>query len=100
MNDLLADTAGIQSTAGTIDESASQAITLAGQVLATAESTIWQGRANAAFVEAVETFREHKDKLGQLLMEIGGNVDMAAQDHEENEVTQVSGMQAKAGMMA
>lgn len=100
VNDLLADTSGIQATSGSIDEAASQAITLAGQVLATAESTVWQGQANAAFVEAVETFREQKDKLGQILTQVGGDVGLAAQDHDQNEVTQVSGMQAKAGMMA
>lgn len=100
MNDLLADLGSIQSTAGSIEEASGNAITLAGQVLATAESAAWQGRANAAFNEAVEIFRDNKDRLGQLLSEIGGNVELAGTDHADNEDTQVSGMQAKAGMMA
>lgn len=99
MNDLLADTSSIATTATNIDEAAGNAITIAGQVLATAESTAWQGQANRAFNDAVETFRQHKDRLAQLLTEIGGNVDMAGKDHMSNEDMQVSGMQAKAGMM-
>ncbi|MGH8793456.1 MAG: hypothetical protein ACRDXX_12540 [Stackebrandtia sp.] len=97
---LLADTASIQSTSGSIDEAASQAMTLANQVLSTAESTTWVGRADAAFVDAVESFREQKDRLGQLLSQIGGDVNTAAVDHDANESDQVAGMQAKAGMMA
>lgn len=100
MNDLLADTGSIGATAGSIEEAAGNAMTLASQVLATAESTVWQGQANAAFVNAVETFREHKDRLGQLLTEIGGNVDLSGQAHAQNEDEQISGMQSKAGMMA
>lgn len=100
MNDLLADLSSIHSTAGNIEEASSQAITLAGQVLATAEATVWQGRANAAFTEAVETFRENKDRLGQLLSQIGGDVDQSGQAHGANEDVAVQGMQAKAGMMA
>lgn len=75
-------------------------MSLAGQVLGIAESTVWQGTANAAYVDAVETFREQKDKLGQLLSQISGDVDLAGVDHQTNEDEQQAGMQAKAGMMA
>ncbi|HIV56496.1 MAG TPA: WXG100 family type VII secretion target [Candidatus Stackebrandtia faecavium] len=97
---ILAEITSIQGTSNSIEEASSQAITLSEQVLSIAEGTMWKGNASAAFVNAVEEFRSHKDRLSQLLSDIGGNVDMAAMEHESNEEEQTSGMNSVASAIA
>ena len=97
---LLADITSIQGTSNSIEEASAQAISLSEQVLSIAEGTMWKGTANGAFVNAVEEFRSQKDRLSQLLSDIGGDVDMAAMEHQSNEEDQTSGMNSVASAIA